>query len=417
MDKRNGARDSLPDLSLGARTIHTPIPLVIKILTVLVFSLFMTPVLMYLAWFLTPASPYSVLVIDKTSIDQRGVERSSFYWTMKHRKITKGNGAFYLPSIDYRGFVPLRDTMYLVTGLEGLGESEIDSLASHFDAAYYIDTYGVSAAEWTTKIPEDDPSRRLYGGLANEDLLFLTMMRNRGKPILSEFNLMASPTSDTLRQRTQELLGLQWTGWTGRYFATLDTVANPDFPLWILLAYEKQYGTQWEYRLPGVILVHLDGRLIVLEAETYLLDAMPTIVTAEDVADYFGVPAEIPYPFWFDVTFPDQTNTVISTFVLRTNQYGDSLLASLDLPREFPAAIIGKQAPTFYYFCMDASDNPEPPEFFARFTGIEWLRWLFYDPNDLTNRRRFFWEYYLPMMSQILDELKNERPSPGRAQP
>lgn len=413
MSDQSELHPALPDLSGGKRTIATPIPPIVKIFTLVLFFLAMTPVLMYLAWLLTPSTPFPLLVIDKTSVDAQGVERASFFWMMKHRKLTKFNGSFYLPGVDYRGFHPLYDTTYLITGLEGMSESDVDSIADLLGGAYFVDTYGVSAEEWRTKAPKDDPSYRLYGGLSQEDLRLLTKLRNDGKPVLSEFNLFASPTSDSLRNEARELLGLRWTGWTGRYFATLDTVGDPEFPKWVLRSYERQYKLPWAYRDPGIIMVHLDGNVVVLEAGTYLADPIPAIVTEEELASYYGVPRTIPYPFWFDVTFPDERNGIVSKFVIGTNQYGDSLLAFYRLPREFPAVIQSRQPPLFYYFCMDASDNPIPPDFLASFKGIEWFDWFFYDASDLTDRRRFFWKYYFPMMSQILEELKTQVP-PGK---
>jgi len=409
-------RPPLPDLSGGQRTIPAPIPPVVKIFALILLLVVMTPVLMYVAWLVTPSTAFTMLVVDKTSIDGSAIERASFYWVMKQHKLKRSNGRFYLPEVDYRGFLPLHDTAYLVTGLEGMDEGRLDSLASLLDAAYFVDTYGVSVDEWATKIPDEDPSRILYGGLAREDIHLLAKLKSDGKPIISEFNLLASPTPKSIRDRAQDLLGLQWTGWTGRYFTTMDTANDRDFPKWILRSYERQYETPWGYRHAGIIMVHLEGSLVVLEAGTYLRDPIPIIVTEKDIADYYGVSTEIPYPFWFDITFPRESNAVVSKFVIQTNQYGDSLLAFHNLPREFPAVICSKEPPLLYYFCMDAADNPVPPGIFACFKGIGWFDWLFYDAQDPMDRRVFYWKFYRPMMGQILEELKDQLPPPSQAE-
>jgi len=111
------------------------------------------------------------------------------------------------------------------------------------DALYYTDTYGVFFNDWYKGINKSRRSRRLYGGLNNTDYLYIMEMQNRDKLCILEYNAFDYPTPDLERYKTKERLGIEFGGWTGKYFHTLDTAAkgNEEFPIWMTGMYRKQY--------------------------------------------------------------------------------------------------------------------------------------------------------------------------------
>jgi hypothetical protein len=395
------------------RTIHLRLPLPVKILAVLVLLLFILPLVLWLAWLLSASRPLHLLVVDKTSLTAQGIERASLYWVLRHDKYKRPDGNNYVTSTDFRGFVPVGDSAFALTGLEGSSPGSIDSLASRINAVYFVDTYGVTSDEWEPQA--HGRVQKLYGGLSPQDIQLIFSLRRRGKPVIAEFNFFASPTPTPVRVAAENLLNIRWTGWTGRYYQSLDTLGNPDLPRWIVTAHTRQSGAGWRYHLPGVVLLHENGTVVILEEGAFLSDGLPVIVTPPPNAEQFGVEQTVPYPFWFDITVPTGTNTVVSYFILQTNAFGDSLLARYNLRRAFPAVIRSTTSPAFYYFCLDAADNPTPSDFFAFFKGIESLRVFFYNEQDPGDRRQFYWSYYVPMMTRILHEA-SEQP-PGKASP
>jgi len=78
------------------------------------------------------------------------------------------------------------------------------------------------------------------------------------------------------------------------------------------------------------------------------------------------------------------------------------------IPRVFPAIVHRNKGYIFYYFCGDFADNPTKFRF-AKLDGITGLKFLLYNAKDRTDRNRFFWEFYLPMMQNILQETYDAR--------
>ncbi|HRS38839.1 MAG TPA: hypothetical protein P5292_06630, partial [Bacteroidia bacterium] len=79
------------------------------------------------------------------------------------------------------------------------------------------------------------------------------------------------------------------------------------------------------------------------------------------------------------------------------------------IPKIFPAIIRRTGDYRFYYFCGDFADNPTKFRF-AKLRGITGMKFLMYNAVDVTDRNRFFWEFYLPMMQRILREAWMESP-------
>ncbi len=51
-------------------------------------------------------------------------------------------------------------------------------------------------------------------------------MKDRNKLVILEYNSFDYPTAAFDSYRTQERLGITFTGWTGKYFSSLDTTKN-----------------------------------------------------------------------------------------------------------------------------------------------------------------------------------------------
>jgi hypothetical protein len=228
-------------------------------------------------------------------------------------------------------------------------------------------------------------------------------MCDRNKLVILEYNTFDYPTPDLEKWKiTSQLLGIKFNGWTGKYFSSLDTISNPDFPIWMTGMYRKEYSKPWTFTRPGIVLIR-DRDIIVLEEGTHLKSALPEIVTDSVMCAKYGVIKKVAFEGWFDIIDP-MNNSIVSTFKLKTTAAGDTLLYENYLSSEFPAIITNASQRT-YYFSGDFATN-KIKYWTARLEGIDKLKGVVYSekPED---PRRFFWLFYRPLLDGIFGDYYN----------
>ncbi len=357
---------------------------------------------MFVSWQLKPKKELKIAIIDKTALTKDGDEHRSFNWILNNNKYCKPNRDLYSISEDYFGFFPKENKKYFIKDLEKFDEVQLKNLADRLDMIYMTDLYGIYSKDWYSDNYRGERSQLIYGGMSRKELSLLNLMKSQKKLILTEFNTIAPPTSNSVKTQFEEMFGLKWSGWTGRYFYSLDTVANKDVPVWVIKDYKQQHNNHWPFKGSGIVLVNNDGKLEILDYKTDLKEEVPYIISAEINQKRFGIPKKVKYPYWFDVMLTKRSNNVISLYQIFSNARGDSILQSLNIPNPFPAVIEHYENDyKFYYFSGDFCDNPVKL-IFSRFSGITKFRWLMYPSNDLAERESFFWLYYQPLVSTIL---------------
>ena len=363
-----------------------------------------TPLWMRFGWEFSSRRKLNMLIVDKTVLNTNSFKHRSINWILDYEKYTKPDGSYYDINKDYFGFFPKDDEKYELIDFEKLNEPEVDSLSKVYDLAYFADTYGVLGNEWYRHRDINDNSESIYGGLSEKDLLLMSKMKANKKPVIAEFNTIGYPTPNDVRKSFQNMWNIEWTGWMARYIGSLDTVNNPDLPKWIIRSYKKENSGQWKFKNDGMLFINFDGRVLILENGRELRDPIPLIYTDKKNQDKYGVPSSIIYPYWIDIMKnKNDTNQIISKYVIGTNPEGEALLSTNGIPKIFPAVIHRDLNYNFYYFCGDFADNPTKFRF-AKLKGITGLKFLMYNAVDLTDRNRFFWEFYLPMMQTILNK-------------
>jgi hypothetical protein len=198
----------------------------INILGTILLFLFLMPVWLFFIWVFFPKNKMVVAVVDKTVLTTAGQEHVSLNWILLQEKYSKTQKDLYNHSQDYFGFFPETNKSFEVKGLERFSNSQLDKLSDDADLAYFTDTYGIYRNEWYEKGDEKERSGIIYGGMSEQDIDFLGMMKNKHKLVISEFNCLGSPTSKLVSSKFQELFGIGWTGWIGRYFDSFDTTIN-----------------------------------------------------------------------------------------------------------------------------------------------------------------------------------------------
>ncbi len=378
-----------------------------KILLLYVFPFIMLfPLWMWAAWYFTPKTKLVVAIIDKTVLDQDGQEHISLTWVLNNHRFTKTSTERYRIGNDYYGFFPQKNEKFRIKGLERFSSDQLKQLSTDADAVYFTDTYGIYKNEWYDNQKNiNERSGILYGGMSAQDVELLQDMKAKHKLIIAEFNTIGSPTNADNRNKFEKLFGMHWTGWTARYFDSFDTVRNKELPRWLINDYKRDHNRKWPFHKAGLAFVSLDDQVVVLEDSTHLTDPVPHIITLGYGQKNLSLPERMKYPFWFDVITPDlSVNHAISRFDISLNANGAAELKKYNIPSTFPAIIMHKGKDyQFYYFSGDFCDNPIGMGT-SYFKGVSFFKWMLYDSDDPAERKSFFWDFYRPMMTHILEE-------------
>jgi len=368
----------------------------------LLLAIVMAPLLSFAAWYFSTKKQYTVAIVDKTVLNTEGQEHSSLHWVLNHNRFVKTADSRYQVNRDYFGFFPKEDTLYELKGLERFSAEALNVLSDDADLLYLTDTYGIYKQEWFARYTENKQGI-LYGGLSQQDLEFVKLMKRKHKPVITEFNCLASPTPQTIRNEFETLYKLHFTGWTGRYFDSLDETKNKELPQWILTNYKSQNKSKWDFKKDGLVLVHESGTIVILENGRDLNEVLPVITASEKGIAELNLPKKEVYPFWFEIIENDsQVNRNYASFNLDVNSSGKSKLEAHQIPSVFPA-VVGHPGPDyiFYYMAGDFSDNPVGFTT-SYFKGISLVKGYFYNADEPSDRGGFFFNFYKPMLTKIL---------------
>jgi hypothetical protein len=375
----------------------------LKIVIIILVVILVLPVINLIRWTFQEKKPMGVIIMDKTVPNLERDNHRSFVWILTNGRFVKKNKASYSFKKDYYGFFPsrpVRERQWSTKVFKGFGE--INDVVSKNDALYYTDTYGVYFNDWYKGINESRRSRKLYGGMLYTDYLYCVEMQRNNKLCILEYNTFDYPTSELERAKTQDqILGIKCSGWTGKYFSSLDTTESKNsLPIWMTAMYRKQYKKQWAFSKPGIVLVK-DKYIIVLEEGTHLKTGLPMITTDSLYREKYHIINNVSFMGWMDIIDPLKSR-VISKYNLDTTPMGDSLLFENFLTKEFPAVTTDTTNQRTYYFAGDFANN-KVQYWTSRFKGIEKLKGILYTDKH-EDSRSFFWNYYRPLVSGIFNE-------------
>jgi len=373
-------------------------PLLITIIVLVIILIL--PGISFIRWTFQQKKPIDIVILDKTVPTLDRLKHKSFNWILTNERfVKKEKKTSYSYKKDYYGFSPTRPLKEKGSTRKEYHLSEMMDLPEKVDAVYFTDTYGVFFNDWYSGVNKSRKSRKIYGGLNNVDYLLINEMKKKNKLIILEYNSLDFPTPAFESYRTQEKLGITFSGWTGKFFEELDSTSR-NFPIWMTAMYRKQYSKPWTFTRAGIVLL-TEKNIIVLEEGTHLKNPHPHIVTDEANCTKYGVPASVAFENWFDVIDPLESN-VISKFRIETTAMGDTILAGNMLSSEFPAVIQEPIDKRTYYFSGDFASN-EVCFWTSRIKGIDRLKGILYSdkPDDT---RRFFWLYYKPLINTIFTD-------------
>ncbi|HDZ41939.1 MAG TPA: hypothetical protein ENH59_09730 [Bacteroidetes bacterium] len=368
---------------------------------IILLIILILPAIGFFGWFFQEKKTINIVILDKTVHSLDRVKHRSLNWVLANDRFVKDNMRKYSPRKDYYGFYPIKPLRSKQFRRNDFRLAEVIDIAQNSDALYYADTYGVFFNDWYQGINRSRYSRKLYGGLNNNDYFLLSEMRKRNKLTILEYNTIDYPTDAYEKYRVEELLGFKSSGWSGQYYSSLDS-ASPGLPLWVVELYKKKTREPWLFKNAGVVLLKGKNEILVLEEGTHLDNAMPLIISGQDVAGKYNLAEQVAFDKPFDIVDPIN-NEVLSNFKLMTNEAGNLLLDKHFLSDEFPAVIANPGDRRSFYFCGDFATSNLPP-WTASFGSLNILKGMLYKNGEINDTRRFFWQYYKPLLTGILND-------------
>lgn len=350
-----------------------------------------------LAWRLSPYRQLEVWAVDKTVPYPNYREHAGLFWILKHEKIAKlGSKQLYKEDSDYYGFYPYGEEEWKGIPLSSTGIKP--------DLIYIADTYGVYKDDYMQKRLSSDWSPKLYGGLSTEDITTIRENLGGGNTFIAEFNSGASPTNISDRDTLGRLLGLDWSGWIGRYF--VDLSKGSEVPDWVVENYEDKKKEAWDFYGRGYVLFSDKDEIEVLSYGRDIGAGGMRFSFKDSWKKIFGLERSVSYRYWFEWTSPKPGTEVVAEYEFDLNERGRAKLEAAGLPSRFPAAYINENTQyTGWYFAGDFAEMEKPAAPYGR-KGISWLKRILAD-DSVDNNDYFFWKAYVPLMQRILkDSLK-----------
>ena len=359
------------------------------------------PAFSWILWMTRPEKKLNVVIIDKSVTDMKRTEHLAFSWTLRYDKYIKQDGKKYSLTDDYYGFLPLHPVKSRNYEIKRLKLSEIDSLAMNSDVIFYADNTGLLYTEWFGSTTGNSSNTQLLGGLKQSDYLLIKNAMENGKMIIAEYNFWGDPTEPLIRKKAENISGIIYTGWKGKYVNNLAQGKHAETPDWIVESYISKMG-HWKFSGPGIVLVNEQGDVIVLEKENHLNRETPFITTNDDIAGIFGMEKEVPFLSWFEIVKNTEKNEVLSEFLLDVTPSGEELLGMHGLSSAFPAVVSHNGHYAFYYFAGNFSAS-DLDYFWSEFNWSDKFCFWFCGENQKSSRL-FFYTYYYPFVSSILKD-------------
>ncbi|MBC3889372.1 hypothetical protein GH810_13740 [Acetobacterium paludosum] len=365
-----------------------------KIVEIMVFILVIIVGAPFGVWFVQPSKTLDVVIIDKTVPDTTYREHKGLMWILNNLKVNNGelNKPFKYEE-DYYGFFPLNNEQYTI--------KEIPDNLGKPDLIYLTDTYGVYKEDFYNKSDQGNRSGIIYGGTQEKEV---TSIKNAldHNVIIGEFNILASPTESQARADLENIFGIKWNNWMGRYFSDLSK-ENLEIPAWMKENYAMQYGIKWDFTGAGIVLVGADDTIIVLRNNVELGKDLNSINFSENVKNEFPIRNNTNYYYWFEIASADKDTEVLANYKLDVTEAGQKILDEYEIPTVFPA-IVRKTGPyTSYYFAGDFADSKSTPSIY-NMPGIPFLNRITTFDED-SNQNYFYWNVYYPLIEKIISSI------------
>lgn len=344
-------------------------------------------------WQLEGEKKLQVAIIDKTVPDESYREHLGFNWLLKALKYVDSNNQSYKLN-DYFGFKPN-------TNKENYSIRQLPDSYADENLIYIADTYGVYQEDfpWIEKKREGDRSKLVYGGLKMNEWKAIANRLNDDKKVtlVAEFNTLASPTDETVRNSMSSVFGIQSSGWMGRYFDELDYRQNNEIPKWIV----DKYGESWRYKGPGFLLINeRQNKIVVLKTGEDIDKKGIWLKFTKFGKKEFNLEQSVKYNYWFDIVTSEDQHDVLANYDWNLTKNGKRKLVQEGIPTSFVAVNKSQvKNATSYYLAGDFNDLSKTPTFYQMKSFLTISKYI----NHFSDSA-FYWDAYVPMMKTILHQ-------------
>ncbi|MCB1186375.1 hypothetical protein KDL29_04330 [bacterium] len=383
---------------ITSRRLHT-----ILILALIIYLCVLIP---HLFWERTPDIPLKMMIVDKTVPFQDYREHRGLFWLLTNNKFVdptkQTDNRFYAEDLDYTGFYPPPDDRILAPpeqenamfsqefnpnfvgpvpsssnpAEDARLKNDVHWRFDYIDSAdladrdllYICDSYGVYSADywqfrsdyWGDNIAHTIYSPKIYGGMKPEEITAIEgFLDQGGRTICAEFNTLASPTDEELRDRLEEIFGVDWTHWIGRYFVDFGDVT--DVPWWLFELYKQKHGKDWDLTGSGYLLCK-DGEdefFVLTDADDVAPGGM-LFVPRTDYMEMDVMQGSRPstFTYWFDVVTvrPDPSVQILADFEFKLTDSGKDKMRRHDLPLVIPAIVRKETHYNSYYMAGEMTE-------------------------------------------------------------
>ncbi|MGG4482753.1 hypothetical protein [Paenibacillus illinoisensis] len=334
----------------------------------------------------------NIMIIDKTNANAPSPGYKGLVWLLNQQKIVQKTGERYVYDENEDEVNLLEHASPITKKLpDEVTETDLIYLASSKTNA------ALSVSLRTKKVEEP-------AGLTVYDALKIREAASRGVAVVAEYNTQSLWTSDNVREQLHPILGLKSSGWRGKYISNLQS--RVQVPEQVRMDYERIAGEAWPYSGKGILLVHDDGRVIVLRGGKDVQTAEIKLSFTEKGRQWSGIQQEFQYTSWFDVVVPDSPETILARYKTSLTQEGRQKLVNAGIPGDFPA-ILRNDGEYQSYYMTGSFGEMEHYSFWRRIKGWDVIReWL--TPNRKEIPDMFYWKVYVPVMKQILKDVQAE---------
>jgi hypothetical protein len=370
-----------------------------KILLIIVLVIVLIPVLGFLSWQLKKGHELDIVFINKSMTHFDGTENKSFNWILNNKKILGPGKALYDMEFNYYGLH--------LDGDEPRNEyprlKDLDRLVEKADLVYYADISGIPASK-LGMLREGEDDEPQFGGFNNTDYVLSKKAIASGTKFIAECNFYGYPTEPLMRYNIEQITDIYCLGWIGRYTEDLSRNSRHRINFDYVDIYEKDQGHSWDFSGPGLILVDKSKARVLVLREGLDINISDGFISASDEAvSRFKLPDITSYDGWFSMLHPGKNN-VLCTFNLNPTVEGKTQLKANGLPDSFPALIEHNE--NFYFLAGDFGKT-EVRGAWSRVYGlnniIDAVKSRGYDKPS-----NFFYTFYKPLMSGILEETISE---------
>lgn len=347
----------------------------------------------YLFWLSQNHTAIDILILDKSVAQTDYREHKGFMWLINHFKFHHESDPPYDYAEDYVGYKPQVEGEDLV--------SELPALEAAYDLIYLIDAKGVYSENRYDgqDVEQYASSELLYGGLNLSELDTIQKLLRPNATLISEASSLSRPTSTAARHRLEEMMGIYWSGWVGKFHISLEKAS---VPTWLVDMYEAEYEEPWRFRGAGLVLVNntnTQERILVMQMGKDLKGQGFKMSFAKSRQEHYRISDKKFYMGWFDIVTADYETKTEAYYEIYTTEVGKEKLDDYAIPIRFPA-VVKHEAPeyTSYYLAGDFAEVANVPAF-HQFKGLS--RFMGHTRTS-SSQQGFFWQVYSPMIERIM---------------